>query len=87
MKTFARLNRLPKYVFAAVNQIKMDARHAGEDIVDLGMGNPDLGTPQHIVDKLIGSGAETPKTTDIQPPWGSGSSGWPLERLVQAQRI
>lgn len=52
MKTFARLNRLPKYVFAAVNQIKMDARHAGEDIVDLGMGNPDLGTPQHIVDKL-----------------------------------
>lgn len=52
MKTFARLNRLPKYVFAAVNQIKMEARHAGEDIVDLGMGNPDLGTPQHIVDKL-----------------------------------
>jgi len=52
MKTFARLNRLPKYVFAAVNQIKMDARHAGEDIIDLGMGNPDLGTPQHIVDKL-----------------------------------
>ncbi len=52
MRTFARLNRLPKYVFAAVNQIKMDARHAGEDIVDLGMGNPDLGTPQHIVDKL-----------------------------------
>jgi alanine-synthesizing transaminase len=53
MKTFARLNRLPKYVFAAVNQIKMDARHAGEDIVDLGMGNPDLGTPQHIVDKMV----------------------------------
>ena len=53
MKTFARLNRLPKYVFAAVNQTKMEARHAGEDIVDLGMGNPDLGTPQHIVDKLI----------------------------------
>ena len=52
MKTFARLNRLPQYVFAAVNQIKMEARHAGEDIVDLGMGNPDLGTPQHIVDKM-----------------------------------
>lgn len=52
MKTFARLNRLPQYVFASVNQIKMDARHAGEDIVDLGMGNPDLGTPQHIIDKL-----------------------------------
>lgn len=53
MKTFSRLNRLPQYVFAAVNKIKMDARHAGEDIIDLGMGNPDMGTPQHIVDKLI----------------------------------
>ena len=52
MKTFARLDRLPPYVFATVNQIKMDARHAGKDIIDLGMGNPDLGTPQHIVDKL-----------------------------------
>lgn len=52
MKTFARLDRLPPYVFATVNQIKMEARHAGKDIVDLGMGNPDLGTPQHIVDKL-----------------------------------
>jgi alanine-synthesizing transaminase len=36
-----------------VNQIKMEARHAGEDIVDLGMGNPDLGTPDHIVEKLV----------------------------------
>ena len=53
MKSFARLDRLPPYVFATVNKIKMDARHAGKDIVDLGMGNPDLGTPQHIVDKLI----------------------------------
>jgi alanine-synthesizing transaminase len=52
MKTFARLDRLPPYVFAAVNKIKMDARHAGKDIIDLGMGNPDIGTPQHIVDKL-----------------------------------
>ncbi len=49
---FARLDRLPPYVFATVNRIKMDARHAGEDIIDLGMGNPDLGTPQHIVEKL-----------------------------------
>jgi len=53
MKKFARLDRLPPYVFAAVNQAKMDARRAGEDIVDLGMGNPDQGTPQHIVDKLV----------------------------------
>ncbi len=53
MKTFTRLNRLPPYVFATVTQIKMDARRAGEDIIDLGMGNPDLATPKHIVDKMI----------------------------------
>ena len=53
MKEFARLDRLPPYVFTTVNQIKMDARRAGEDIVDLGMGNPDMPTPRHIVDKLI----------------------------------
>ncbi|MBW2018851.1 MAG: alanine transaminase [Deltaproteobacteria bacterium] len=53
MKEFARLNRLPPYVFTIVNKIKMDARRAGEDIIDLGMGNPDMSTPKHIVDKLI----------------------------------
>jgi len=53
MMQFARLDRLPPYVFATVNEIKMEARRADEDIIDLGMGNPDLGTPQHIVDKLI----------------------------------
>ncbi len=53
MRKFARLDRLPPYVFATVNRIKMEARHRGEDIIDLGMGNPDMGTPHHIVDKLI----------------------------------
>ena len=53
MSKFARLDRLPPYVFAMVNEIKMEARRSGQDIIDLGMGNPDLGTPQHIVDKLI----------------------------------
>jgi alanine-synthesizing transaminase len=53
MTKFARLDRLPPYVFATVNEIKMEARRAGKDIIDLGMGNPDLGTPQHIVDKLV----------------------------------
>jgi len=52
MTRFARLDRLPPYVFATVSQIKMEARRAGEDIIDLGMGNPDIPTPQHIVDKL-----------------------------------
>lgn len=53
MKEFSRLNRLPPYVFTTVNKIKMDARRAGEDIVDLGMGNPDMPTPKHVVDKLV----------------------------------
>ena len=53
MSEFARLDRLPPYVFAQVNAIKMEARRAGQDIIDLGMGNPDIGTPEHIVEKLI----------------------------------
>ncbi|RMF12251.1 MAG: LL-diaminopimelate aminotransferase [Alphaproteobacteria bacterium] len=50
---FYRIKRLPPYVFAEVNAMKARARAAGEDIIDLGMGNPDLATPQHIVDKLV----------------------------------
>ncbi len=52
MLEFEKIKRLPPYVFAAVNQLKMELRHEGEDIIDLGMGNPDQPTPQHIVDKL-----------------------------------
>ncbi|MCG2635063.1 MAG: alanine transaminase [Gammaproteobacteria bacterium] len=50
---FPRIERLPPYVFNAVNELKVAARHRGEDIIDFGMGNPDQPTPQHIVDKLI----------------------------------
>jgi len=57
---FGRIKRLPPYVFAIVNAMKIDARRKGEDIIDLGMGNPDQGTPQHIVDKLI-EAAQNPK--------------------------
>ena len=53
MFEFARMDRLPPYVFAEVNALKMELRHKGEDIIDLGMGNPDLPTPKHIVNKLI----------------------------------
>ncbi len=53
MKNFARLDRLPPYVFAKVNDLKMKFRHDGVDVIDLGMGNPDLATPNHIVDKLV----------------------------------
>lgn len=53
MEEFPRMKRLPPYVFATVNALKMEARRRGEDIIDLGMGNPDMGTPPHIVAKLI----------------------------------
>ena len=52
MDDFYRIKRLPPYVFTIVNDLKTKARAQGEDIIDLGMGNPDLGTPKHIVDKL-----------------------------------
>jgi alanine-synthesizing transaminase len=50
---FARLTRLPPYVFNITTELKMAARRRGEDIIDFGMGNPDGPTPKHIVDKLI----------------------------------
>ncbi len=53
MSKFYRIQRLPPYVFEEVNRIKATARKAGADIVDLGMGNPDLDAPQHVKDKLI----------------------------------
>lgn len=49
---FEKIKRLPKYVFAAINEIKLDMRHHNEDVIDFSMGNPDGPTPQHIVDKL-----------------------------------
>ena len=53
MQEFRRMSRLPPYVFRIVDTLKMELRHKGEDIIDLGMGNPDMPTPKHIVDKLI----------------------------------
>ncbi len=53
MQEFRRMTRMPPYVFTIVNQLKMEARRRGEDIIDLGMGNPDIATPDHIVDKLV----------------------------------
>ncbi len=50
---FHRIKRLPPYVFAEVNRLKAGARAGGADIIDLGMGNPDMPTPQHIVEKLV----------------------------------
>jgi alanine-synthesizing transaminase len=53
MEEFKRIKRLPPYVFSIVNELKVKARGRGEDIIDFGMGNPDMATPDHIVDKLV----------------------------------
>ncbi|MBT3787633.1 MAG: LL-diaminopimelate aminotransferase [Alphaproteobacteria bacterium] len=58
---FHRIKRLPPYVFAEVNEMKARARAAGEDIIDLGMGNPDMPTPPHIVEKLV-EAVQDPRT-------------------------
>ena len=58
---FHRIRRLPPYVFAEVNAAKARARAAGEDIIDLGMGNPDSPTPPHIVAKLV-EAVQDPRT-------------------------
>ena len=53
MEEFRRIKRLPPYVFSIVDALKIEARRRGEDIIDLGMGNPDVPTPKPIIDKLI----------------------------------
>ena len=52
MEEFYRIRRLPPYVFEQVNRAKAAARNAGADIIDLGMGNPDLPAPAHVLEKL-----------------------------------
>lgn len=75
---FHRIKRLPPYVFAEVNRLKAAARARGADIIDLGMGNPDLPTPQHIVDKLVETVGK-PRTNRY-----SASKGIPGLRRAQA---
>jgi len=58
---FDKINRLPKYLFAEINDLKMELRRKGEDIIDFSMGNPDASTPQPIIDKLCET-AQKPKT-------------------------
>ncbi|MEJ8573745.1 LL-diaminopimelate aminotransferase [Microbaculum marinum] len=78
MSEFHKTRRLPPYVFEQVNRLKASARAAGADIVDLGMGNPDLPTPHHIVDKLVETIAD-PRTHRY-----SSSKGIPGLRRAQA---
>jgi alanine-synthesizing transaminase len=79
IEDFHRIKRLPPYVFAEVNSLKAAARAAGSDIIDLGMGNPDMPTPQHIVDKLCET-VNKPRTHQY-----SASKGIPGLRRAQAK--
>ncbi|MEM8986999.1 MAG: LL-diaminopimelate aminotransferase [Pseudomonadota bacterium] len=75
---FHRIKRLPPYVFEEVNRFKASLRAAGRDIIDFGMGNPDMPTPKHITDKLIET-AQKPKTNRY-----SASRGIPGLRRAMA---
>src|SRR6187455_3789762 len=55
MEEFARIKRLPPYVFNVTGELKLAARRRGEDVIDFSMGNPDQPTPRHIVEKLVES--------------------------------
>jgi aspartate/methionine/tyrosine aminotransferase len=57
---FERINRLPPYIFGEINSLKMKLRSEGRDIIDFGMGNPDMPTPLHIRQKLKEVVAVTP---------------------------
>ncbi len=57
---FRRIENLPPYVFSIINGLKIEARRAGADVVDLGFGNPDIPSPQIAVDKLA-EAAQNPK--------------------------
>ncbi len=78
IEEFHSIKRLPPYVFAEVNRLKAAARAQGADIIDLGMGNPDMPTPQHIVDKLVETVGK-PRTNRY-----SASKGIPGLRRAQA---
>ena len=78
MSEFHSVRRLPPYVFEQVNKLKAKARAAGADIVDLGMGNPDLAAPKHVIDKLVETVGK-PRTDRY-----SASKGIPGLRRAQA---
>ena len=79
MEEFHRIRRLPPYVFEQVNRAKAAARNAGADIIDLGMGNPDLPAPAHVIEKLKETLGK-PRTDRY-----SASRGIPKLRLAQAK--
>ncbi len=79
MSRFAKVDRLPPYVLSIVNELKLKARRGGEDVIDLGFGNPDLPTPPHIVEKLV-EAARDPRNHGY-----SASRGLPNLRRAMAR--
>ena len=79
MAKFDKLDRLPPYVLAIVNELKARARRAGEDVVDLGFGNPNHPTPPHVVEKLV-EAARDPRNHHY-----SASRGLPNLRRAMAR--
>ena len=80
---FYRIKRLPPYVFAEVNRLKARYRAEGMDIIDFGMGNPDMDTPAHIVEKLVET-VRRPAPTAIPPPRASPASAAPRPATTPA---
>ena len=91
MEEFYRISRLPPYAFNIVRDLLIEARHKGDDIIDLGMGNPDMPTPKQIVAKLV-EAVRNPRNHrysvsrgiyKLRPPSPTGTSGattWPSTR-------
>ena len=86
MEEFYRIRRLPPYVFEQVNRAKAAARNAGADIIDLGMGNPDLPTPPHVIEKLketLGK-PRTDRYSASKVSWACGGHRLPIMSAASA---
>ena len=86
MEEFYRIRRLPPYVFEEVNKAKARARNAGADIIDLGMGNPDLPAPAHVIEKLKETlGARAPTAIPLRAAFrASGARRRPITSAASA---
>ena len=84
MEEFHRIRRLPPYVFEQVNRAKAAARNAGADIIDLGMGNPDLPAPPHVVEKLQARRWASRAPTAIRPRKASRACAAPRPPTTRA---
>ena len=80
---FRRINALPPYVFGIMDALKIEARRAGDDVVDLGFGNPDIPSPDVAVEEAGRGGRATRATTATRRAAASRSCGWPIADLYR----